>query len=713
MISRFLRELRHRRVLRTAVAYAIVAAAAVEFTDIITPVLGLSDGLLRGVIIIALLGFPVVIPLAWFFDFSPGGVVRGTPAPEPSGSRGVQLISIILIGLLAVAVVYLSYRLYWESTGQPGFERGKSIAVLPFSTIVAEAEPETAYFGEGVAEEILNALSKIEGLRVAARTSSFNFREYDVRQVGEALNVSVVLQGTVRRAGDQIRISTQLVDTASGFQIWSDVYDHKLQDVFIIQEQIAHAIVKALRLKLLGSSSAPLINPGTDNSQAYDKYLEGRKLLQAHTPSAAQRAISIFGEALEFDPEYAQAYTGLADSWIVLRDVGNLSLLEATQESHAAITRALQLNVSLPEAQASLGLCILGGGDKDVAARQFQKAIDLDPEYSDGYLLQANLLRDQGYLAEATRVYSQALALDPFNPAILENQALLSAFQGRFDVAKEQLEFVQQKDQGRLTASLTASRIWALSGDRQKALEQAQRAVELVSESPIALAALVETHVLLGHLDQAQAALGRMNEVAPDNETAIIANQRFYLMTGDYAALDSLAEARIKPFIDNPGWGGSDLVLERASWAATARLALGDSDGARQLLEAVIKDPDHLDPHPAAVRTLALLARARSMEGDHQGAAETATIAGQLLERALSEGWAGNQLEYTRATLSASTGATAEAMEHLKEAVDTGWADFVFATHDPLMAEVIKLPEFQVRMERAGFNSAPNTSRRD
>ena len=458
MFKQFLTELRRRRVLRTAVAYAVIAAAMVEFTDIVTPALSLPEGLLRGVIIGALLGFPVVIVLSWFFDLSPGGVVLGASSPESPGSRRTRAISVMLIGLLGIAVVYLSYRLYWESRDQAAFDRGTSIAVLPFDSISADSELETAYFSDGVSEEILNALSKVEGLRVAARTSSFEFREYDVREVGEALDVSVVLQGTVRRAGDQLRISAQLVDTGNGFQLWSDVYDHELKDVFRIQEEIAHAIVKALRLELLGDPGARMVSPGTDNPMAYDKYLEGRNVLQAQTPSAARQAITIFEEAIELDPDYAQAYTGLADSWILLREVGNLSLLVATQQSHTAITKALQLNVDLPEAQASLGLCILGGGDKSLAGLQFQKAIDLDPEYINGYLLRANLLRDQGYLAQAMPIYNQALALDPFNPAILENQALLLAYQGQFDLAIDQLSASEQRNPGRLTGSLISSR---------------------------------------------------------------------------------------------------------------------------------------------------------------------------------------------------------------------------------------------------------------
>jgi Tfp pilus assembly protein PilF len=465
------------------------------------------------------------------------------------------------------------------------------------------------------------------------------FREYDVREVGEALDVSVVLQGTVRRAGDRLRISAQLVDTGNGFQLWSDVYNHEMEDVFRIQEEIAHAIVRALRIELLGDSGARLVSPGTDNTRAYDKYLEGRSVLQARTPSAARLAISIFEEALELDPEYAQAYTGLADSWIVLREVGNLSLLEATQQSHTAITRALQLDVGLPEAQASLGLCILGGGDKSVAGLQFQKAIDLDPAYSDGYLLRANLLRDQGFLAQAMPVYNQALSLDPFNPAILENQALLLAYQGQFDLALEQLGASEQRNPGRLTGSLITSRVCALKGDRQGALEHARRAAELDPQSPIAQAALIDGLVRVGKPGLAQAAIQRMNETAPNNETAIVATMRYYLATGNNEALDALASSRVTPYIDNPGWAGTELLFERVGWAAMARLALGDVPGARQLLEKGVGDPDQLDPQPTAANTLNFLAYLRRLDGDPEGAGEIAESAARLIERARAQGW--------------------------------------------------------------------------
>jgi len=695
MLQRFLSELRHRKVLRTAAGYALLAAAAVEFTDIVTPVLGLPDGALPAVLTIALVGFPIVVVLSWFYDLASGSVVRGTSSPGPVAARGTNIVSILLIVVLGIAVTYLSYRLYGESQNPLEFAHGKSIAVLPFASIATEEDAETAYFSDGVAEEILNALSKVEGLRVAARTSSFTFRDSSPQEVGDALNVSVMLDGTVRRAGDKLRLSVSLVDTEDGFQIWSDIYDHELKDIFIIQEQIAHAIVAALEIELLGDAGIVLVSPGTNSTAAYDKYLAGRSKLQVGTPAASREAIALFEEALEFDADYAQAYTGLADSWISLREVGNLTLLDATQRSHAAITKALVLNNALPEAQASLGLCILGGGRSSEAARQFQRAIDLDPEYSDGYLLRANLLRDQGYLSEATRVYTQALALDPLNSAILENQALLLARQGLFDDALEQLRELEQRDPARLTGALAASQVWSLSGNKDKALQLAERAVELAPQSPVALAALVDSNLRRGEVIAARSAFDRMYALAPNNELVLTASMRLHMMTGDFDALDRLASSLLDGILDSEDFSGTAILFERARWGAIALLGLNDARGARQLLEKGIPDTDQLDPRPETIRTLALLARAKSLDGDAAGAADVIAIANQLAQAARSEGWDRGQLSYAAACIAAASGSAEQAVVHLREAVDAGWNDFALADHDPVLADVIQLPAYR------------------
>lgn len=695
MFQRILSELRHRKVLKTAVAYAIFVAASVEFIDIATPTLGLPEGLLHGVITVALFGFPVVMVLSWFYDFTSGGIVKGTAPEHSSPSQTSHLFSMILIGLLVTAVAYLSYRLNWMTQGPLEFERGKSIAVLPFSSISAESESDNGYFSRGISEEILNALSKVEGLRVTQWNSSFAFEQSDTKETGKALNVSVVLQGTVRRSGNQLRISAQLIDTSDGFQIWSDVYNHELDNVFLIQEQIARAIVNSLQIELLGETGERLVRTGTNNPIAYDKYLEGRDALKIRTPLSARHAIAVFEQALEIDPDYAQAYAGLADSWILLREVGNLTLFKATQRSHEAISKSLRLNNQLPEAQASLGLCILGGGSRIEAERQFLKAIDLDPEYSDAYLFQANLLRDRGLLTKATGVYTKAISLDPYNKAILENQALLFANQGRFDEAIEQLTTQSPKSEISLTENLALSQVWALAGNNQKALHHAQQAVSSAPESPVAMALLLESHVRLGNLEQAAIVLANLRESAPENETAIIATMRYYLMTGDYNKLDQLATSRLAGIIEEPGFAGTEILFERTGWGSIALLHLNDPQKAQELLEKGLPPIEKLEPNPESIYKLVLLAQARKLNGDLEGTEVIASNAERLIERAQKEGWGGSKLDYLRATVAAARNQNSLALEHLTKAISAGWNDFVFVEHDPIMLDIIKLAEFK------------------
>jgi len=402
MITRLLNELQHRRVFRAVATYAVVAWIAVEAADVIFPALGAPGFVLTWLIILALAGFPLVAVLAWIFDVTSDGVVVGTPAPEPTIglSRVSQFSSWFLVLVLGVAVAYLSVRLYSQTGDETAFLRGKSVAVLPFKNIASGDQANSVYFSDGVAEEILSGLADVEGLRVAARTSSFAYREnFDVREVGKILNVSTVLEGSVRldQDTDQVRITAQLIETEGGFQLWSDSYDYKLENVFAVQEQIAAAIVRELELEFSGRET-DLVQPGTANVEAYKAYLHGRHSLQQQTVAAIDQAIEYFNKAIELDSDYAQAYAGLADAWIGKRRIGNLSLLVATQQAHDAITSALLLNSDLAEAQTSLGLCVLGAGQERVAASQFTKAIELNPNYADAYLQRANLLRDQGFL---------------------------------------------------------------------------------------------------------------------------------------------------------------------------------------------------------------------------------------------------------------------------------------------------------------------------
>ena len=705
MITSFLNELQHRRVFRSVAAYAVVAWIAVEAADVIFPALGVPEAALTWLIVIALAGFPLVAVLAWIFDVTSGGVVLGTPAPESTNglSRLSQVSSWLLVLVLGAAVAYLSVRLYSQADDGTEFLRGKSIAVLPFKNIATDDSTNSVYFSDGVAEEILSGLSDVEGLRVAARASSFAYRDdADVRAVGEKLNVSTLLVGSVRldQDAEHVRITAQLIETEGGFQLWSDTFDYKMENVFVVQDEIAAAIVRELEVEFSGRK-ADLIQTGTANVEAYKSYLQGRHFLQKETVTAIDQAIGHFDRAIELDPDYAQAYTGLADAWIGKRRIGNLPLFEATQNAHDAISSALRLNSELAEAQTSLGLCVLGAGEQRAAAAQFTKAIELDPDNVNAYLQRANLLRNQGYLEDATRAYTQALALDPLNTTIIADQAILMGLQGRFDRAFEQLESLLAEYPERLSAMLAMSRVAALAGQAERSLQFAQQAQSLAADNPIALTQVVDAYIQLGRLDDAETNLNQAQSVAPENESVLQVTLRFLLVAGRHAELQTMTAQRAQPFINSPGPTESKTHLERLVWAAVGRLSNGDSAGASELLERATGSFVSLDPQPQSIHYLALLTRSRVLEENDQAKITAALDNGRdIARRVRAQGWGTGDVDYALAALEAAGGVVPDALEHLRDAVKLGWRGFLFANQDPAMASLHAITEYQALMQQ-------------
>ncbi len=705
MITRLFNELQHRRVFRTLGAYAVVAWIAVEAADVIFPALGVPEAMLTGLIVLALAGFPLVAISTWFFDVTADGIVLGASPPQSAAARSRLSIfsSWMLVLVLGVAVAYLANRLYLQSDGGTTFLRGKSVAVLPFKSIVADDQSSGTYFSDGVAEEILSALADVEGLRVAARTSSFAYRDdADIRVVGAMLDVSTILEGSVRmdQEAGRVRITAQLIETEGGFQLWSDTFDYALENIFTVQEQIAASIVRELELEF-SAPATDLVQPGTANVEAYDAYLQGRHLLQLQTVVAIDQAIGHFNAAIGLDPDYAQAYTGLADAWIGKREIGNLSLYTATQRAHDAISIALRLNGDLAEAQTSLGLCVLGAGQERVAASQFAKAIELDPDYTDAHLQRANLLRDRGFLNDAMRTYTRALALDPLNSAIIMEQAILMAFQGRSERAFEQLEALLVQHPDRLRVKLAVSRVAALAGQAERSLQFALQAQSVAPNNPIAITRVIDAYLQLGRLDKAGASLDRARRIAPENESVIKASLRFLFAAGRYTELEELTTRRMQRVVDSTDSADSKLRLERLVWGAIGRLSVNDAAGASDLLERALPASINLDPNPHSIRNLALLTRSRVLQGDDPARIDAALARGEAIAQGVqAQGWGTGDVDYAMASLAAAGGSVADALAHLNAAVDRGWRDILYANQDPAMASLHTTAEYQTLIRR-------------
>jgi adenylate cyclase len=310
--SGFFNELKRRNVFRVAGAYAVVAWLLIEVSDTIFPRIGLPEWSVTLVIALVALGFPVALLLSWAYELTPAGMKRTEEVPaESSGTRfGGRKLDFVIIGVLVVALGWFAWDRF-VTGGVATAEAGEaSIAVLPFVNM--SSDEETDYFADGVSEEILNLLARIEGLRVAGRTSAFKFKGHDedLRIIGDQLGVTHILEGSVRRSGNQVRVTAQLILVENGFHLWSDAWDRELTDIFAVQDEIGRSVADALSIRL-GAANFSLPR-GTESVQAHDLALQARELLAARGAPNLVRAAELFGAAVERDPDYSEAWSGRA-----------------------------------------------------------------------------------------------------------------------------------------------------------------------------------------------------------------------------------------------------------------------------------------------------------------------------------------------------------------------------------------------------------------
>jgi len=414
----FLDELRRRGVRKAALLYAAVGWAVIEATSVIMPALKLPEWSVTFVVVLVLIGFPVTLVFAWVFDLTRQGVVR-TPAlselphDHTQALRRGRLIDFLIIAVLLGLVTWLGWEKMFggpEDAAVGGFD---SIAVLPFANL--SADPENEFFGDGLAEEILNALVGVDGLRVAARTSSFEYKgqNLDVRRIGAALGVANVLEGSVRRSGDRVRVTAQLIRSNDGFHLWSRTYDGSMSDIFALQDEISGAITEALRPQLGYATAVPHVVRQTKDVLAYEAYLRGRHAMHKRSAESLNQALDDFRTAIGRDPEYAAAYSGLSDTYVLLAGYGDLDAVESRRLAEPMARRALELDSDLAEAQASWGLLLRDRGDYEASLAPLQRAIELNPSYSTAYHWLGLSFQSLGRYREANEVLRQTLKIDP------------------------------------------------------------------------------------------------------------------------------------------------------------------------------------------------------------------------------------------------------------------------------------------------------------
>ena len=470
LVSGFSAELHRRRVYPVIVAYAFFAWVVLQIGEVTFAPLGFPDWVMTALVIAVIVGFPVAAILAWKFDITPTGIRRDS---SPAGINAA-------------------------------IDESPSIAVLPFADM--SPEEDQGYFCEGIAEEILSALTRIESLRVVARTSSFRYGgdSGNVQEIGRKLGANTILEGSVRKSGEQLRVSAQLIKVADGYHLWSKTFDRELKDVFAIQDEIASSIAESLLNTLVRVETTVC-----GDVRAYEYYLRGRQFLNRFRKVDIEFARRMFYQAIDRDPEFALAWAGYADCY-------SLEIMYADptpwfrDKAREASARALALDPNLAEAHASSGLAHLVLEEFEQAESEFKKAIELNARLFEAYYYFARTRFHQGDMDAAADLFAQAASVNPedYQSRLLRVQILRGA--GRIDAAK------------------TEARL---------AIEVVERNLEWNPDDARALHLGAGSLILIGDVERADKWLNRALQIDPDDSIVL------YNVACNYATLDRVDEA--------------------------------------------------------------------------------------------------------------------------------------------------------------------------
>ena len=541
-------ELRRRNVFRAAAFYLAAAWLLAQVVTQILPVFDAPSWLLRWVIAALAVGFPFWIAFSWFYEWTPEGLKRESDVePHESITRLTgRKLDFAIIGVLAVAVILLLTDRFVLRHGvntqaeQP--PSAQSIAVLPFVDMSQSKDQE--YFSDGLSEELLDLLAKIPQIKVIARTSSFSFKgkDTDVATIARALNVATVLEGSVRKSGNTLRITAQLIRTADSTHLWSDSYDRELTDVFKVQDEIAGAVVSALKLKLLPAAGSDNARR-TANIEAYNQFLLGKKFFERANFEDWRRAETAFHKALELDPDYAPAWAGLAKAQTYLSDMaaGSEAVAAAKRDALASAEKAIALAPDLAdgyEARALLRSTVVF--DWDGARSDLDRIGALDPNSSFVPRRRAALLAGFGLLPEAIVQIRKATDLDPLSASAWSTLGMYQVASGDFGTARDTLKHALELNPSSSFSNAYFGLNELLDGHADEALSVFKRVDGLFG---LLGTALVE-HTL-GNAPQAQAALDAMISKYADGSAYQIAE--VYAWRGDAdRAFEWLERARLQ-----------------------------------------------------------------------------------------------------------------------------------------------------------------------
>jgi TolB-like protein len=611
----FWEELRRRNVVRVGIAYAVGAWLVLQLTEVLSELLDLPAAIGPVVVSIVLVGFPIVLLVAWVFELTPEGIKRESevdrsqPRATQTGARLNALISV----LLAVAVVYLlldKFVLHGASDADvvetsaaeqepaaansmsadasadaPAGPRRQSIAVLPFENRSRLEDDE--FFVEGVHDDLLTTLARIGDLKVISRTSVSQYTDSakTIPQIAEELGVATVMEGAVQRSGDMVRINVQLIDAATDEHLWAEIYDREMTagNLFAIQSEISEQIARALEATLTQEETQLINEQPTDNLAAYNAYLRGRRLQARRNTVQLAEAMGEFRRAVELDPEFALAWVGIGETATILTGMGAMSADERNRVREEAANRAIELAPELGEAW--LIYAYTAESQEEAEARN-RKAIELSPNYATAYQWLANLIQDDfRRLEEAQQLLDTAVSLDPLSPIIRHEAARNLQLMGHTGMAARQFRKLLDEDPEFVPALDSLAEARMLQGEWVEGVQLLRKAAALDPGSPRPLFTLMQAYVSLGYREGITELRDRFAAISND-----------YPFLGMADAFLAALEGRPRAALEHLKWVEERMGEQPWLTAQMAQhhLTLGEFEAARDAAERAF--PDIFDP---------------------------------------------------------------------------------------------------------------------
>jgi TolB-like protein/Tfp pilus assembly protein PilF len=556
----FFAELKRRNVYKVAVAYAIVAWLLIQAASILFPTFEAPAWVMKVVVTAIIFGFPVALILAWAFELTPEGIKREKDvAPNESIARttGRKLVGItVALAVIAAGLFAFQFLRSKSATTIPGITSTpsaasagpiseKSIAVLPFENL--SRDPENAFFASGIQDEILTRLAKIGALKVISRTSTqqYQSKPQSLTEIAKQLGVANILEGSVQKTGDRVRITVQLISALSDSHLWADTYDRKLIDTFGVESDVAQKIASSLEAQLTGSEQRAIAARPTENTEAYQLYLKGKFFWNKRTGDDLKAAADLFRQAVAVDPNYANAYAGLAQADLLIPVFGAGAPRDFFPKAKAAAERAIELDETSAEGHSALAMLLCFDFKFPASEAEFRRAIQLNPNYATAHHWFGNsLLVSLGRFDEGIREGERAVELDPLS--LIINADLGSTFMigRRYDEAIAQLRRTLALDGNFSYAHWNLGEALYLKGDVNAAIAEYEKARAL-DDDPEVLGLLARAYAETGKREQALEILRKLQETGQNQYIRSYVYSLIYIGLGDKAtAIEYLEKAR-------------------------------------------------------------------------------------------------------------------------------------------------------------------------